>query len=75
MSFEFSFHADKEKDSFRFLKEADVLSEFLWGLYFKFMMFGYFISHVMMCGLSVFLCITFKGYFDADSVLHPFRLM
>lgn len=64
-----------KKETFQFLNQTDVLCDWLWGIYFKLVMGGYLVSHLMMSGTSVVVCLMFNDKFDSDRVLHPFRLV
>lgn len=65
---------DKNEETYQFLLKVDNLCNWLWEMYF-YMMGCYFISSMMMCAISVVVCNYLTGSFDANHVLHPFRLV
>lgn len=66
---------DQNEDSFAFLIEANNKSEWLWSVYFKYLMGGFFANMMVAAIISGALCYILSGHLDVDILYHPYKLM
>lgn len=66
---------DKEKDSFRFLAQANSVCEWIWKVYFVFGMVGFATSALATSMVSVLICWINHGTFDVNYIYFPFRIV
>lgn len=72
-----TFHLNLDKadeNSFRFLAQADEVSEWMWPIYWKFSLFGFFIGIPFTIAIPILILYLRYGIFDMEHVVHPFGL-
>lgn len=70
----FHLHLDKNKDSFRFLMQANNTSEGMWSIYVKCMLIA-LVSAVSTSICSSIVCYWKYGKFDVAHLYHPYKLL
>lgn len=74
-NFEKSFKLGENEDSFCYLIRANNKSEWIWKIFFKYILAGFAISTVTVCTGSMIICYLAKGHFDSKSVYHVLKIM
>lgn len=72
--FSFHFNPDKDPHSFRFLVQANKMSELLWTIYFWGLVFV-FVSTVVIYMCFVLFCWLTQGRIIIDKLYRPFKVM
>lgn len=70
---EFHFNSDKDEESFQYLAQANNTSEWLWKIYSKFGIMGFFIGHWTTAAISLLICFLIRGNFNSNYVYHPYK--
>lgn len=67
--------SDEDKKFYRYLVEANKKCEWLWNMYFKLIMGGYFVGTLSLCAVLIIVCRIKDGEFNTQLWYLPFRTM
>lgn len=71
----YRFESDANEISFKFLIETNQNCEWIWKMYIKYVIFGFFVGIISMATISVSFSYLIKGEFDEKIAYHPYRFM
>lgn len=69
----FSFHIDKDDDSFRYLAEANNKGEWMWRILLKYIMAGFAVVTTITAIISVLMCFIMDGHFNTNDLYRPYK--
>lgn len=71
----FILHLDKEEDSFNRLKQINRICEWMWPIFFKFVLAGYCVCTVITSIVSILYSYIAVGHFDTNNVYYPYKFV
>lgn len=72
----FSMHLDKNSDSFRFLAQTNKMCDWMWHIYFKYVLIGIIFFISIICIISVLISSMLNGSLNIyEHLFHPHQIM